>query len=361
MSKRTPLYDLHLEMGAKMVDFGGWDMPLRYGSQIEEHHQVRKAAGMFDVSHMSIVDFTGPDVKALLQYLFANDVARLKTPGKALYTCMLNHDGHVLDDLIIYYMNDNWYRIVFNAATHDKDIAWVRSQMTDFDVSMNEQSGAAMIAVQGPKAPDAVVTLFDDAEAERIHALKPFNAIEVDDCFVARTGYTGEDGYEIIVDGSRATDMWRALTAEGVKPIGLGARDSLRLEAGMNLYGSDMDETTTPLVAGLGWTIAWEPADRDFIGRKAIEAQKAAGVPEKFVGLLLEGKGVLRAHQIVNVEGIGQGEITSGGFSPTLDRSIAFARVPAATGEHCTVDIRGKQVPAKVVRTVFVRNGKSCL
>ena len=361
MSKRTPLYDLHLEMGAKMVDFGGWDMPLRYGSQIEEHHQVRKAAGMFDVSHMSIVDFTGADVKALLQYLFANDVARLKTPGKALYTCMLNHDGHVLDDLIIYYMNDNWYRIVFNAATHDKDIAWVKSQMGDYDVTMNEQSGAAMIAVQGPQAPAAVVALFDDAEADRIRDLKPFNAIEVDDCFVARTGYTGEDGYEIIVDGSRAADMWRALALEGVKPIGLGARDSLRLEAGMNLYGSDMDESTTPLVAGLGWTIAWEPVERDFIGRKALEEQKAAGVPAKFVGLLLEGKGVLRAHQPVNVEGVGEGEITSGGFSPTLDRSIAFARVPAATGDTCTVAIRGKQVPAKVVKTVFVRNGKSCL
>jgi len=360
MNKRTPLYELHLEMGAKMVDFGGWDMPLRYGSQIEEHHQVRQGVGMFDVSHMTVVDVTGAGTRALLQYLFANDVDRLKTPGKALYTCMLNTQGKVLDDLIIYYMRDDWYRIIFNASTRDKDLAWVKQHAPNFDVTITEQADAAMIAVQGPGAEQAVCQVLADFDVDAIRSLKPFNALEQGDYFIARTGYTGEDGYEIIVPDALAPQLWSRLHAAGVTPIGLGARDSLRLEAGMNLYGSDMDEQTSPLEAGLSWTIAWEPAERDFIGRTALEQQKKQGVDNKFVGLLLEGKGVLRSHQKVVLDDGSEGEITSGGFSPTLQRSIAFARVPAGIGEQCNVDIRGKQIPASVVKTVFVRHGKAC-
>ena len=361
MGKQTPLYDKHVVMGAKMVDFGGWDMPLRYGSQIDEHHQVRNDAGMFDVSHMSVVDFTGPHVREFLRRLFANNVDRLTTPGKALYTCMLNEQGGVIDDLIVYYMDDNWFRVVFNAATHDKDLAWAQEQAQPFAVEITEPAGLAMIAVQGPSAREKVCAVFDDPERSLVAALAPFTAAQVGEWFVSRTGYTGEDGFEIILPGSQAGDLWRSLYGEGVQPIGLAARDTLRLEAGMNLYGLDMDEETSPLVAGLGWTVAWEPDSRDFIGREALEKMRSEGVTQKFVGLILEDKGVLRSHQKVIVNGHVGGEITSGGFSPTLGKSIAFARVPKDAAGTCKVEIRNKQVTAQIVKLPFVRNGKAVL
>jgi len=360
MGKRTPLYESHLEAGAKIVDFGGWDMPLHYGSQVEEHHQVRRDAGMFDVSHMTVVDLHGAKVRDYLSYLLANNVGKLKQVGKALYTCMLNEDGGVIDDLIVYFMRDDWFRVVVNAATRDKDLAWLQRQAQPFDVKVTERSELAMIAVQGPNAPEKVYQA-RPAWGERAEALTPFVAAEVDDAFIARTGYTGEDGFEIMVAAEGAATLWRELAQHGVKPIGLGARDTLRLEAGMNLYGSDMDETTTPLVSGLAWTVGWEPGERDFIGRAALEAQRDAGVPEKLVGLVLEDKGVLRNHQRVVVEGVGEGEVTSGSFSPTLGKSIALARVPAATAEHCQVEIRGKLLAARVVKPPFARNGKACV
>jgi len=359
--KATALHDLHVSLNARMVDFGGWDMPINYGSQIDEHHFIRQDAGMFDVSHMTIVDMKGDNVKAFLQKLFANDVAKLKDAGKALYSCMLNEEGGVIDDLITYYINDTFYRTVVNASTREKDLAWINKQAAEFGVEVTERDDYAMIAVQGPNArAKAHKALGDDAE-EKLNDMAPFFIRDYNDLSVARTGYTGEDGYEIMVPEKDASALWSRLLEEGVKPCGLGARDTLRLEAGMNLYGSDMDETISPLEAGLNWTVAWKPEERDFIGRTAITRQKEAGVKNKLVGLVLEGKGVIRNHQKVIVDGVGEGEVTSGSFSPTLSQAIAFARVPTETGDKCKIEMRGKQLDARVVRPPFVRNGKSCL
>ena len=361
MGNRTPLYDEHVSMGAKVVDFAGWDMPIHYGSQIEEHHQVRKDVGMFDVSHMTVVDLNGPDVTAFLRYLLANDVARLKQPGKALYSCMLNPEGGVIDDLIVYHMTPDWFRMVVNSSTRDKDLAWIMKHAAAFDVQVREQPQTAMVAIQGPNACEKLKQVLGEQYASAIDELKVFVAIEVGDYFIGRTGYTGEDGFEVVLPGEQAARFWQDLSKAGVAPIGLGARDTLRLEAGMNLYGTDMDEETSPLEAALGWTIAWEPADRDFIGREKLEALRASKPTKKLVGLVLQDKGVLRNHQKVVVPGVGAGEITSGSFSPTLGKAIAFASVPTATGAECNIDVRGRLLSAKVVKVPFVRNGKSCL
>ncbi|MGB5306441.1 MAG: glycine cleavage system aminomethyltransferase GcvT [Gammaproteobacteria bacterium] len=359
MGNRTPLYDEHLADGGKVVDFAGWDMPINYGSQIEEHHQVRKDAGMFDVSHMVVVDLTGDRVRAYLRHLLANNIDRLTEPGKALYSCMLNEAGGVIDDLIVYFLREDYFRMVVNAGTRDKDLAWLRQQAEAFAVVVTERPELAMIAVQGPNAREKTLGLLEGDTRAAAAALQPFFGVFAGDWFIARTGYTGEDGFEIIMPGADAAGFWQQLRAAGVRPTGLGARDTLRLEAGMNLYGSDMDESTSPLVAALGWTVAWEPEDRDFIGRKALEAQRAAGTRQKLVGLLLEGKGVLRNHQKILTDGAGEGEVTSGSFSPTLQRAIAFARVPQDTGASCQVEIRGKLQTARVVKPPFVRNGEA--
>ena len=362
MGAKTPLYDTHLAMGAKTIDFGGWDMPIHYGSQVEEHHKVRNDAGMFDVSHMTVVDLTGENVRPFLRVLVANNVDKLQTPGKALYTCMLNARGGVIDDLIIYFLTEQWFRLVVNAATRAKDLAWIKQNALDFKVQAIERSELSMIAVQGPQARAKVWAVLGDECRKLTEKLEPFNAAIMGDWFIARTGYTGEDGFELIVPGVEAPSFWLKLHAAGVAPIGLGARDTLRLEAGMNLYGTDMDENITPLEAGLAWTVGWEPRERAFTGRAVLDQQKAEGVKQKLVGLVLEGKGVLRNHQKVKCEG-GTGEITSGSFSPTLNKSIALARVPASTaiGARCQVDLRGQWVDARVVKYPFVRNGKSCL
>ncbi len=358
--QRTALYAKHLESGAKMVDFAGWEMPIHYGSQLQEHHQVRNDAGMFDVSHMVILDLVGAQSKAFLQYLLANNVDKLKDSGKALYSCMLTPEGTVIDDLIVYFITATQWRIVVNAGTRDKAIAWMQKQIANFDATLTERDDLSMIAAQGPNARAKVLGIMPVDEVAIVEPLKTFYGAFVNDWFIARTGYTGEDGFEMMFPNEQAHKVWDALLEAGIKPIGLGARDTLRLEAGMNLYGTDMDETISPLVAGLGWTIGWQPEDRNFIGRSALEAQKAAGVPQKFVGLVLEGKGVLRSHMKV-VCADGDGETTSGTFSPTLGVAIALARVPASCGETCEVDIRGKLHPAKVVKPVFARNGKSVL
>ena len=358
MGLRTPLYDAHLAAGARTVDFGGWDMPVNYGSQIEEHHAVRRDAGMFDVSHMCVVDLRGVRVRDFLRRLLANDVAKLTQSGKALYSCMLRENGGVIDDLIVYYMDDQWYRMVVNAGTRDKDLDWMRAHAGGYEVSVEARLDLAMIAVQGPNARQRAATLLEPGFAARALELGNFFGAAHDPWFVARTGYTGEDGWEIMLPADRATECWGRLREAGVHQCGLGARDTLRLEAGMNLYGSDMDETTSPLESGLGWTIAWDPQDRDFIGRGALAAQKAQGVPRKLVGLILADRAVLRSHQKVIVANVGEGEVTSGTFSPTLQRSIGFARVPAATGDRCEVEIRGKLVAARIVRPPFVRHGK---
>ncbi|MBB3169974.1 glycine cleavage system aminomethyltransferase GcvT [Simiduia aestuariiviva] len=358
MGNKTPLFETHKAMSGRVVDFGGWDMPVNYGSQVDEHHKVRTDAGMFDVSHMTIVDVTGPQAKAFLQTLLANDVAKIESaPGKALYTGMLNEAGGVIDDLIVYYMGD-WYRTVVNCATREKDLAWMNKVAADFDVALTEQPQLAMVAVQGPNAIAKTQQVLPKA-AELIGGLKVFQGAAYGDWFIARTGYTGEDGLEVMVPATEVVGFWQALAEAGVQPCGLGARDTLRLEAGMNLYGADMDESVSPLEANMAWTIAWEPAERNFIGRAALTEQKAAGVKRKLVGLVLEEKGVLRGHQKVIVEGCDEtGEVTSGTFSPTLGYSIAMARVPVEVGDTCLVEMRNKQVPVKVVKPSFVRNGK---
>jgi aminomethyltransferase len=357
MGKRTPLYSSHVAAGGKIVDFAGWDMPLHYGSQIEEHHTVRRAAGMFDVSHMLIVDVRRPGARAFLRGLVANNVDKLTVPGRALYTCMLRPDGGVIDDLIVYFFAEDFFRLVVNAGTADKDLAWITTQVDQFndELSVMPRRDLAMIAVQGPEARDKVWQALPGSR-EVSEGLKPFNAAAWGELLIARTGYTGEDGFEVMVPAEQAEALWQALADAGVKPAGLGARDTLRLEAGMNLYGQDMDETVTPLESGLAWTVDLA-AERDFVGKAALLAQQPA---RQIAGLLLTDKGVLRAHQRVSCAS-GEGEITSGTFSPTLGQSIALARLPrdVAVGDTVTVAIRDKQLAAKVVKPPFVRHGKA--
>jgi aminomethyltransferase len=360
MGFKTPLYDTHVAAGARMVDFGGWDMPVNYGSQIEEHHAVRRDAGMFDVSHMLIADVRGSRTREYLRYLLANDVIKLRESGKALYSCMLNEHGGVVDDLIVYFINENWFRVVVNAGTRDKDTAWLRQHAAAFQVDIKPRTDLAMIAIQGPNARTKAATLIGSHAAAALQ-LKPFFGSELTPYFVARTGYTGEDGWEIMLPVDAAPKFWSDLKAAGVVECGLGARDTLRLEAGMNLYGNDMDENVSPLESGLTWTVAFDPPERDFIGRPMLDALRQQGIPRKLVGLVLEDRGVLRSHQKVVIAGIGEGELTSGTFSPTLERSIGFARVPTATGEQVQVDIRGKLLAARVVKYPFVRNGKALI
>jgi aminomethyltransferase len=360
MGNKTPLYQCHLDAGAKIVDFAGWDMPINYGSQISEHEAVRNDAGMFDVSHMTVVDVSGGDAKAYLQYLLANDVARLTVSGKALYSCMLNEQGGVIDDLITYYLRDNFYRVVINSATREKDLAWLELQAQSYsDLKIKFRDDVAMLAVQGPNARDRATQLFAEYQQSPLEQLSRFQGVEFDDCFVARTGYTGEDGFEILMLSEQIADLWDRLLEARVAPCGLGARDTLRLEAGMNLYGSDMDETTSPLVSGLSWTVAMSD-ERNFIGRQALEAEKAAGVQQSFVGLLLLDKGVLRNHLKV-LTAQGEGEITSGSYSPTLQQSIAMARVPVGASGQVEVEVRNRLLKAKIVKLPFVREGKSML
>ncbi len=359
MTNKTVLHAKHLEAGAKLVDFHGWEMPINYGSQIEEHHAVRQDAGMFDVSHMTIVDVKGTDAQAFLRILVANDVAKLTVPGKALYTGMLNHEGGVIDDLIIYFFSETEYRLVVNSATREKDLAWIAQVAKDFSVEVTERPEFAMIAVQGPNAKAKTAAILNDEQKSAVEGMKPFFGVQAGNLFIATTGYTGETGYEIVVHNDDAADLWQQLLDAGVAPAGLGARDTLRLEAGMNLYGLDMDETVSPLAANMGWTIAWEPEGRNFIGREALVKQKADGV-DKLVGLVLEAKGVLRAGSKVVVDG-GEGVITSGTFSPTLGHSVALARVPKSVGDTAQVEMRKKLVDVKVVKPSFVRNGKSII
>ena len=360
MGQRTPLYDLHLALGAKMVDFGGWDMPLHYGSQVEEHHEVRRDCGVFDVSHMTVIDIAGLQAKQWLQHLLANDVERLNTPGRALYSAMLNEQGGVVDAMIVYLMPDG-YRLIVNAATRDQDLAWMQAQSRGYDVQLQERPELALLAIQGPQARHKVAELVSQARGQLIQQLKPFEGQSCGDWFIARTGYTGEDGLEIVLPADQAPAFFNDLVGAGISPIGLGARDTLRLEAGMNLYGQDIHLSVSPLCANMAWTIAWEPASRKFVGREALEAEMAGGVQLKLVGLVLEERGVLRAHQVVRIANVGEGEITSGSFSPTLSKSIALARVPMATADRAEVEIRGKWYPVRVVKPTFVRLGKALI
>jgi len=363
MLKTTVLNTAHRALGARMVDFGGWEMPLHYGSQIEEHHAVRRDCGMFDVSHMCAVEALGPDVKTFLLRLIANDIGKLKTPGKALYSTLLNEAGGVVDDLIVYYLSDTHYRLVINAGSTDKDLAWMAERLCEWrlDVCLiplrTGPTAVAMIAVQGPHAKARVWEVLPEVRPAT-EKLGPFFAVEVGPLCIATTGYTGEEGFELTVPAAQAEDIWNALLAAGVKPCGLGARDTLRLEAGMNLYGQDMDESVSPLDAGLAWTVDLA-SERDFVGKAALLEK---GQQRQFLGLKLLTQGVLRAHQKV-VTAQGEGDITSGSFSPTLGCSIAFARLPlgVAIGDRVKVEIRGKRLDAEVTRPLFVRHGKALI
>ena len=357
--QKTPFYNAHVAAEGKMVDFSGWDLPIHYGSQIKEHEFVRTDAGMFDVSHMVVTDVSGENVKAWLQYLLANDVDKLKFVGKALYSPMLNEQAGVIDDLIVYLSNEaeTEYRIVSNAATRDKDLVQFAKTAAPFNIQIKERPELAMLAVQGPKAIEKLLQA-KPQWAEQVNALKPFVGVDFGgDRFVAKTGYTGEDGVEVILPAAEAVQFFQDLQAAGVHPCGLGSRDTLRMEAGMNLYGHDMGEEINPLQAGMGWTVAWSD-DRDFIGKAALLQAKETGVPEKQVGLVMETRGVLREGMQVTVPGVGTGVITSGTFSPTLKLSIAIARVPKATVDTAQVDIRGTMTDVRVIKLPFVRNGQ---
>ncbi len=359
MPKRTPLYDRHVAAGAQIVPFGGWDMPLHYGSQIAEHHAVRRSAGVFDVSHMTVVDFAGTGATEYLRRLLANDVARL-APGQALYSCMLNERGGVVDDLIVYrraVAMPASYRVVVNAATREKDLQWMTAAAHAFDVTLLPRDDLVMLALQGPAARELAAPLLPETLRAPALALEPFFAVESPAMFVGRTGYTGEDGWEILLPAGQGPSFWDELLAAGFAPCGLGARDTLRLEAGMNLYGQDMDEDTSPLVSGLGWTVAWEPATRRFNGRDPIERERDAGPAAKLTGLVLGDRGVMRRGQRVTTRA-GDGSVTSGGFSPTMNCSIALARVPATAAGSCEVEIRGTLHAARMVRPPFVRHGR---
>ena len=362
MAQQTPLFEQHTQCGARMVDFHGWMMPLHYGSQLDEHHAVRTDAGMFDVSHMTIVDLKGSRTREFLRYLLANDVAKLTKPGKALYSGMLNASGGVIDDLIVYYFTEDFFRLVVNSATREKDLSWISQHAEPYSIDITVRDDLSLIAVQGPHAQEKAASLFTDAQREAVSGMKPFFGVEAGDLFIATTGYTGEAGYEIALPNEKAADFWQGLLNAGVKPCGLGARDTLRLEAGMNLYGQEMDEGVSPLAANMGWTIAWEPQDRDFIGRDALEQQREKGT-EQLVGLVMTEKGVLRnelpGHWTDAQGNVQKGVITSGTFSPTLGYSIARARVPAGIGETAVVQIRNREMPVKVTKPVFVRAGKA--
>lgn len=363
MGKKTPLYSQHIKSNAKIVDFAGWDMPLHYGSQLKEHHAVRRQVGMFDVSHMGIVDLRGISVGPFLRFLLANNIDRL-CDEKALYTCMLNQQGGVIDDLIVYKIANNYFRLIINAGTRTKDIDWIKKHAASYSIEIRERSDLAMLAVQGPQSQEKLEIIFPETK-DAIAQLKPFyfkifHHDELGELFIARTGYTGEDGFELILSNDRIPILWDKLLHHNVLPCGLGARDTLRLEAGLNLYGSDMDENTSPLEANLTWTVAMEPTDRLFIGRDALERSLIAGIKHKLVGLVLKGPGVMRNHQKIFLSEMNgeTGEITSGGFSPTLNASIALARVPLDIGHTCFVEIRNKRIPAQVVTPPFVRKGK---
>ncbi len=362
--KRTPFFDSHNNHNAKMVNFGGWELPINYGSQIAEHEAVRTDAGLFDVSHMLVTDISGDNAKAFLQKLIANDVAKLAFTGKALYSAMLNDNGGVIDDLIVYRMNDNEtaYRIVSNGATRQKDLAQFNKIADEFNVTITPRYDLAMLAIQGPKAIDKLSQLKPNW-AETLQALKPFVGADLsvlgdNDWFVARTGYTGEDGVEVVLPNNEAAAFFAGLVEHGIQPCGLGARDTLRMEAGMNLYGNDMDEETSPLEAGMAWTVDLKDESREFIGKSALLALKNNGVKVKQVGLLLDKGGVLRDKMTV-ITDKGEGVTTSGVFSPSLKQSIAIARVPKDfDGDTAKVIMRGKEIDVRVLKLPFVRNGK---
>lgn len=356
--KRTALYHEHLKAFAKMVDFSGWEMPLHYGSQIEEHHAVRQSAGLFDVSHMGVLDIEGEKSTDFLRLVLANDIRKLKHPGNALYSCLLNEKAGIIDDLIAYWIAPHTYRLIINASRIEADCAWLQKYAGDFGVTLHLHKDLAIIAVQGPKAIACTQNALKLPNQDLL-SLKRFHSFFTDGLQIARTGYTGEDGVEIILAENHAAEIWQQLLDAGAKPCGLGARDTLRLEAGYNLYGTDMDESTSPLISNLAWTLSWEDPSRDFIGKKALLAQMEEGIQSKLVGIIMQEAGVLRNHQIIFIDGIAKGEITSGSFSPTLGHAIALARLPIDAETGLTVEKRGKYIPVNLIKLPFILKQRS--
>jgi len=356
--RKTPLYHQHQALNGKIVDFGGWSLPVNYGSQIDEHHAVRNACGMFDVSHMTVSDLTGKNVLRMLGKVLSNDILKTKgVSGKAIYSCMLNESGGVIDDLIAYYINDEHCRLVTNAATNQKDMAWLEKHAKDFDVDLKEKPELALIAIQGPSALELCAHVLPGDLAKLTAKLSRFQGGFAGDEFVGRTGYTGEDGVELIVNPELAKTLWAAFEQAGAKPCGLGARDTLRLEAGMALYGNDLDELHTPYESGLRWTVSTE-SDRDFIGRNAMLERDSS---KDMIGLILVDRGVLRGHQEVYLDDQLIGEVTSGSFSPSLQQSVALARVNRSLqlGDTVEVAVRNKRLKARVAKYPFIKNGQA--
>jgi len=357
MGLRTPLYDMHLALGAKMVDFNGWDMPLHYGSQVEEHHHVRKECGVFDISHMSIFDIQGTQAQAFLQHLLSNDVALLNAVGRAQHSLLLNEQGGIIDDAMVF-RTDTGYRLVSNALTRERVQLWLEQHAQNFACSVLWRNDLCLFSIQGPLARQRLASILSSSRANLIQTLEHHDAVIDGDWLISCTGYTGEDGIEIMLPAKQAIDFINELVGAGISPIGIGARDTLRLEAGFNLYGFDTNEQVSPLTANMSELICWQPESRDFIGRNVLQAQRDNGITEKLVGLVLEERGVLRAGQPVRINDQITGVITSGSFSPTLGKAIALARVPMDTGDRGEVEIRHKWFPVRIVKPRFVRDGK---
>lgn len=357
MGLRTPLYDMHLALGAKMVDFNGWEMPLHYGSQVEEHHHVRKECGVFDISHMSLFDIQGAQAQALLQYLLSTDVAVLNTAGQTQHSILLNEQGGIIDDVVVFH-TDTGYRLVTNAVTRQRVQHWLEQHAANFGCTVQWRNDLCLFSIQGPLTRERLTTILSSSRLSLVQNLTQHTSAIDGDWLISCTGYTGEDGIEIMLPAQQAIDFMNELVGAGISPIGIGARDTLRLEAGFNLYGFEMTEEVSPLVANMEHLVHWQPESRDFIGRQALQAQREQGVTEKLVGLVLEERGVLRAKQPVRINQQASGVITSGSFSPTLGKAIALARVPMDTADRGEVEIRHKWFPVRVVTPRFVRQGK---
>lgn len=357
MGLHTPLYEQHLALGAEMSDINGWELPLHYGSQVEEHHQVRKDCGVFDVSFMTVVDVIGTQAKAYLQYLLANDVELLKDQGRVLYSVMLNEQAGIIDDALVYLLPTG-FKLMFNAGNPDRVIRWMSQHQGAFDVLLEPQKDIALLAIQGPTSVDKLLKLLDQHYATKLATLQPLYSCFVGEWFLSRTGYTGEDGVEIILPKNEAEQLWLELIGAGIMPIGMRARDTLRLEAGYSLYGQDMDESISPLSCNMDWTIAWTPDERQFLGRNSLEKKRRDGIRNKLIGLVSEERGTLHNGQLVRIEGVGEGVITSTNFSPTLGKCIALARVPVKAGTRAEVEIKGKWYPVRIVPPRFVSHGE---
>jgi aminomethyltransferase len=355
--KKTPLFDTHQRLGAKLIDFGGWLMPVQYCGIIEEHNAVRNAAGLFDVCHMGEFDVAGPKAEDFLNRLVTNDVSRI-VDGQCLYTPMCYENGTIVDDLIIYRHNREHYMLIVNAGNIAKDWAWANKNKMPGATLRNDSDATGLLALQGPLSPGILQNITDfplkDLKKFRFATMKVAGV----DALVSRTGYTGEDGFEICVKSADTATVWDAIMRAGqdqLQPVGLGARDTLRLESAMMLYGNDIDDTTTPIEAGIGWTVKAEK--RDFIGKKVLAKQKEDGTDRKLVGFKILGGGIARHGHKVQVNGREAGYVTSGTFSPTLKSAIGLAYIPVANtavGSIFDVIIRDKPVQAEVVQTPFI-------